>query len=173
MGLVAEVVSVDGDDVKVDEEDPRTPEHYQPAGDDAKPLRGDYAAISGDDEGSSSGSIVAFHDTVDANRKAAPGEKRIYARDATGQLVGDVWLKGDGTMVMQNHLAPLGGIFEIKADGTVVINGVEFSPLGVVKCLDVSVSLIIPAGLSLAGHAHPTAAAGAPSLPVPGPPPPP
>jgi hypothetical protein len=149
VGIVAEVVAVDGDDIKVDELDPRTPEHYQPAGDDAKPLRGDYAAISGDDEGSSSGSIVAFHDPVDANRKAAAGEKRIYARSSSGQLVGDVWLKGDGTMVMQNHLAPLGGRFEMMANGDVVINGVTITAAGDV----------ISKTVTLATHTHLTAMA--------------
>ena len=91
----------------------QTAEHVAPSGDDSPPLPGDYAALS---EGTGKGGlqVTGYHDPK-TTREASPGEKRLYARDADGNVVGSVWLKGDGTIVSHNvagtlELAPTGVI---------------------------------------------------------------
>jgi hypothetical protein len=190
MGGIAEVISIDRSaepaEIKVDAEDPRTPEHYQPAGDDALPLAGDFAAVEGDDEGSSSGQVVGYHDPIDANRKASPGEKRIYARSPEGVLVAEVWLKNDGTLALKSVLATSGGSIDIQPSGNVVINGVTFDPEGNISTpgdieaggdIDAEGTIAAPevaiAGLAHSTHTHNSAAPGSPGGPPIAPPPPP
>lgn len=177
MSRVAEVIAIDRSAepaaVKVDPEDPCTPDHYQPAGDDALPLKGDFAAVSDDEEGSSSGECVGYHDPVDANRKAAPGEKRIYARSPDGVCVGEIWLKGDGTLALKSTLATVGGSIEIKPSGEIVANGVEIGTDGVIKCSDVVLTQTMPPqppALSMAKHLHQSTAPGTPTGPAVAPP---
>lgn len=77
-----------------------TAEHFAPAGDDAHPLPGDYVYGSPSPQ---HGRYAAVGYVDPANQsKAQPGEKRLYARNADGQQVGEVWLKADGTIVSEN-----------------------------------------------------------------------
>jgi hypothetical protein len=178
MSRVAEVIAVDRSaepaEIKVDPEDPCTPDHYQPAGDDALPLAGDFAAVSDDDEGSSSGEVVGYHDPLDANRKASPGEKRIYARSADGVCVGEIWIKGDGSLVLKSVLASSGGEIAIAPSGDVTINGVTIDAAGNVTAPGTVTGVELVAGaIPLSLHYHAVTAPGSPSgPPVGGPPPP-
>lgn len=74
-----------------------------PPGDDSKPLPGDKAALA---DGPSAGSkrAVAFFDTV-TESKSAPGEKRIYGRDADGNTVCEIWWKNSGEIKITNFRA--------------------------------------------------------------------
>lgn len=86
-----------GVDVKVDVGgDPFTADHYAGAGDDSPPLPGDTAALA-ESAGSGQEHVTGYADTRNVGRAAA-GEKRIYARNPSGAVVADVWLKGDGTV---------------------------------------------------------------------------
>lgn len=74
-----------------------TAEHYSNAGDDGRPLPGDYVAtISG--TGSGNEIAVGYLDAANAG-EAAAGEKRIYSRrESDGAVMAVVWLKSDGTV---------------------------------------------------------------------------
>lgn len=89
-----------------------TAEHFQPAGDDSPALPGDYGYAS---PGPQAGryAVVGYVDAYNAP-VAVPGEKRIYARNAAGVIVGACWLKGDGTIVTENDL----GRTELRPDGS-------------------------------------------------------
>lgn len=73
-----------------------TAPHFADAGDDGRPLPGDFAALE-DSSGSGAEQVTGYADTKNAGR-AAKGEKRIYARNPSGEVVAEVWLKGDGTV---------------------------------------------------------------------------
>jgi hypothetical protein len=168
MGRVSQVVSVDPEKgVKVDDGSGEQyyAELFGPPGEDSPPLAGDEVSLS-ESDGAGEEHALGFDDTTE--RKAAPGERRVYARRPDGTLACEVWLKGDGSIAITNLLAQQGGTFEIREDGTVVINGVEFSPTG---------SVTVPPGATLGGavdlitHVHGVAAVGSPTTPPQGPPP--
>ena len=148
MGRVVKVLSfkrfvrngVNVSDVKADRggSDTRTLEHFSAPGDDSQPLPGDYAAAL-PQAGTGRDSAVGYVDPVN-EPKSGPGEKRVYARDPdTGAVVGEVWLKNDGGVVLVNDKAALtlsaaGGIkgenaageYELTPAGRFLINGVDF-----------------------------------------------
>jgi len=98
-----------------------TAEHYQPAGDDAQPLPDDYA-VTVPGAGSGREVAVAFLDPVNTG-EAAPGERRIYARDSEGAPVAWVHLRADGSATVENDsgalvLTPAGDV-EVSGDLTV------------------------------------------------------
>jgi hypothetical protein len=77
--------------------------HFADAGDDGRPLPGDFVALE-DSSGSGAEQATGYADTKNAG-KALPGEKRIYSRDAEGAIVAEVWLQGDGKIEM---ITPIG-----------------------------------------------------------------
>lgn len=113
-----------------------TGEHFSSPGDDSYPRLTDYAFIV---HNSRQGgySIVGYADAINTP-KALIGDKRIYSRDASGAGIGEVWLKADGSILVNN---PNGSI-ELKADGSADINGVTIDPSG---------NVIIPGTLSING----------------------
>jgi hypothetical protein len=147
-------------DVKVDRGggDNRTPQHFSAPGDDAFPLPGDFVAII-DQAGTGRDSAVGYVDPKNL-QKATAGDKRIYARDANGDQIVELWLKSDGTATLSNAngsvtLRPDGGTvtttplstfdadadgsiagtngngnFELQAGGTFEVNGVTIDPAG-------------------------------------------
>ena len=143
MGYVSQVLSSDGIDVKTDRGsgDNVTAQHFSAPGDDATPLPGDYAALSGA-SGTGRFSVVAYRDAKNPN-VAAPGEKRIYSRDGAGGIKAWVHLKNDGSFTICNETATIEG----SPDGTVVINGVIIPADGS--------DIILANGKSLMHHKHP------------------
>lgn len=167
-------------DVKVDRGggDNRTAQHFSDPGDDSFPLPGDYPALL-DQAGTGRDSAVGWVDPKNLQKSTA-GDKRIYARDANGDEIVQLWLKSDGTAELSNAngsvvLRPDGGTvtttplstfdtaadgsiagtngngnFELQAAGDFVVNGVTIAANGAVT---------IPASLTLAskeiaGHDH-------------------
>jgi hypothetical protein len=138
-----------------------TAQHFAGAGDDSHPMQGDYVALNAD-SGSGRESAVGYLDPLNAP-KALSGDRRIYARDANGALIVEVWLKntGEATILNANGSVTLGpsgsikgvnasGSFELKASGDFVVNGVIIDTAGVVTIPD---SLIL-AGKEVADHVH-------------------
>jgi hypothetical protein len=123
MGFLAKVISfartvVDGAQapectVDRDGDEVVTGYHFGAPGDDAPPLPGDIAYL-GADTGAGVSQIVGYQDPLTVG-KAAPGERRIYARSGPGVVAVDLWLKADGTLVATN-LA--GGELVLGPDGS-------------------------------------------------------
>lgn len=152
---VAEVKDIEANgDVKGDlgGDDSFVAEHFADSGEDSPPLPGDFMAL---DEGTGSGTkqVTGYHDPVDGNREAQPGEKRTYSRNTGGVKVAEVYLKGDGTVVIKSLLAPTGGTFEIDpATGAITINGkAVIDALG-----EVTAKSDVAGGVSLSGHMTPS-----------------
>ena len=82
-----------------------TGEHFDGPGEDAHPIEGDIVAIlpiprsNGDD-----GVAVGYAD-IQNEKKAARGDKRIYARGSDGVLICEIWLKNDGEILIDNFTA--------------------------------------------------------------------
>lgn len=99
-----------------DGDETATAHHFAAPGDDAPPLPGDLAFLA-DDTGSGEAQAVGYQDPSTPGL-AAPGEKRIYARSAAGVVAVALWLKGDGTLVVESQS---GAVVELGADGAVRI----------------------------------------------------
>ena len=104
MGFVGSVVDIEEEgDVKVDlgGGDDIIADNFGPPGDDSPPLPGDTVALA---EGTESGTLqTTGYDDPNNSPVAAPGEKRFYARDSNGVIVGVISLKGDGTFELGDH----------------------------------------------------------------------
>jgi hypothetical protein len=107
-----------------------TAEHFAAAGDDSHPVPGDYVALNSD-SGSGRESAIGYLDAIN-EPKALAGDKRIYARDADGVLIVEIWLKNTGEATILNAngsvtLRPDGGTvtttpkstFDADADGSI------------------------------------------------------
>jgi hypothetical protein len=101
-----------------------TVEHFGNCGDDAPPLQGDVAALE-DSVGAGGEQATGYLD-IRNEGKAAQGEKRIYARDKDGNVVAEIWLKGSGSITIENG----SGHVTIGDDGNVDINGVKIDTDG-------------------------------------------
>ena len=100
-----------------------------------------------------------------ANQTAGAGEKRIYSRDGSGAQVAQVWLKADGTVVVNNST----GMITMAPAGTINLNGVEIDPSGnitgpgdatfsngaVTGDTVEALTSLIAALLEMVGHTHP------------------
>lgn len=137
MGIIAKVLSVVGIDVKADRgsNDNVTAQHFSSPGDDSLALPGDYCALSGA-TGTGRQTAVGYRDGKNEGL-AAPGEKRIYARDAGGDVVCEMWLKKDGTI----------NISSVASGSDVFINGVKIPADGS--------DVILATGKSIMLHNHP------------------
>lgn len=138
-----------------------TGQHFAPPGDDSHPLPDDYA-LGVPAQGRGRYSVVGYVDPVNAGT-AAPGEKRIYSRNAAGAVVAVVYLQADGGVLVENDAAALtlnadgsasidngsGGV-ALAASGDVTINGVIITAAGV---LTVPSSITV-GGKELADHTH-------------------
>lgn len=166
MGRVAEVLAFERvtdesgahvDEVKVDPGGGAitTAEHFGAAGDDAPPLPGDYAALE-ETSGAGREQCTGYLDPKNEGR-AAPGEKRIYARDAQGVLVADIWLKGNGDVELKS----------IRAGSKIILNGVEIDQTGNITAPGEVTAMGAAVPVNLSTHLHPTAM-GPTSPPTPG-----
>ena len=134
-----------------------TGEHFADPGDDSHPLNIDYAAAI-PIRRSGGAVVVGYADPVN-EPKAAAGEKRIYGRDpSTGAVVNEVWLKSDSSVIISNAL----GAIELKADGTVDINGAIIDIAGNITSPTIVSGATVAASTSLTvsskemgGHIHP------------------
>ncbi len=118
-------------------------EHAQPLGSDSRPLANDDG-ITTQTGGVGRHTALGFFDY--GNKVANPGEKRIYGRDADGNVTSHVYLMNDGTIKIENDgvsytLKPSGETIEtngsgtktMQPDGTVNINGFIINPDGSVS----------------------------------------
>ena len=145
MGIVSEVLSAEGKDIKSDRGsgDNVTAQHFSAPGDDSLPLKGDYSALS-QATGTGRQTSVGYRDGK-LEGKAAPGEKRIYARSGPGEMSCEVWLKSTGEVIITNTV----GTFVMQPTGDVVINGIILKADGS--------DIILATGKSLMHHSHPQA----------------
>lgn len=101
VGRITRALSALAERIKADRgaSDINEMEHLQPLGDDSKPLPQDDGWS---DRTSENGNDVYFGAFDYDNKIAEPGEKRIYARDADGVPVNQVYLKKDGEIITSN-----------------------------------------------------------------------
>jgi hypothetical protein len=125
-----------------------TAPHFADAGDDSCPLPGDFVALE-QSSGTGVEQAVGYAD-VDNAGKAAPGEKRIYARDARGAVKVELWLKGDGAIVVDNGAGKL----ELAPGGDVTINGVTIDKSGNVSAPGDVTAKRGPQAVRLSTHTH-------------------
>lgn len=152
MGLISKVLSFtrvlrNGGNLSDVKADPggganTTMEHFSAPGDDSFPLETDYA-VSVPVPGRGRQAVVGYVDPV-STPKSLKGDKRIYARDASGALVVELWLHNDGAGELSNAL----GSLTLLADGTFNINGVLISAAGTITDAN---------GIVLGTHTHPQA----------------
>lgn len=120
-------------------------EHFANSGDDAPPLKGDFAALS-DAPGKGSQRVAGYVDPKNKG-KALAGEKRIYARAPDGSVAAEIWIHGDG-LVEITALAAGGrykiGKVEIDANGNLTTPG------------EITAKFGTPAKVTLTAHTHPT-----------------
>jgi hypothetical protein len=101
-----------------------TAQLFAASGDDAPPLPGDYVALE-DSAGAGRQQVSGCSDVRNAGT-AAPGEKRIFARDADGNIVCEIHLKNGGSISIENAE----GSLVLQDDGTVIVgDGAEFVAL--------------------------------------------
>ena len=159
MGRLTEVLSAVENLIKatVGSFDINEMEHLQPLGDDSKPLPKDNGWS---DRTSESGRYIHFGAFDFDNKIAAPGEKRIYGRNADGESVNSVHLFGNGDIKTENSASTVrqledgtvistngsctheqkpdgsiesvnsAGFIKLLADGSVNINGFIITPAG-------------------------------------------
>lgn len=136
-----------------------TSEHFSAPGDDAHPLPGDYV-IHVAIQRSGGSAVVGYLDPKN-DQKAAAGDKRIYARDGDGASIVELWLKNDGTAVLENAnatvtMSPNGDIAvdgaaititgdSITVNGPTTINGATISEAG---------EITTAGGIDLDTHVH-------------------
>lgn len=129
-------------------------EHLAPPGCDAPPLPGDFVGTA-DGPGSGAQQAVGYHDPKN-DGKAKPGENRQYARDANGAVIGWLWAKDDGTVVLENEQ----GKIELKPNGDSYASG----NLKVEKDLEVGGNLTVKGEIK--ADLEVTAMAGGPGVKV-------
>lgn len=102
-----------------------TAEHVAPPGDDSHPLPSDYVKVSAD-SGTGRKTVVGYYDPQN-EAVAAVGEKRLYSRNADGEIQAEVWLNNDGTISGTNSEGGFtyspSGTFEVtNSSGTFSLN---------------------------------------------------
>lgn len=163
MSRTAEVLGFErteaGAEVKVDPGGAanKSADHYADSGVDAPPLPGDFAALT---QGSGQGreQVTGYLDPNNVG-VAAEGERRTYARDATGAIVAEIWAKANGDI----------SITSLKAGGKINLNGFEIDQDGNATTPgEVTAKETAPGvGVKVSTHLHPTAM-GPSGAPTPG-----
>lgn len=93
--------------VKCDEIDTVTPTQFASSGDDSPPLPRDLAAVDDDGE-----QVLGYVDTKNVGM-ALPGEKRSYARNLEGEVVGHVYLRRDGKLELMLNATGTAAVAEL------------------------------------------------------------
>jgi hypothetical protein len=99
--------------------DTGTAQHVGAPGDDAHPIPGVDLAELQETAGNGARVVTGYTDPKNA-QKTAPGERRLYSRDEAGELVGEIWLKNTGELVIE-LFRPTAAV-RIKTDGPVIID---------------------------------------------------
>jgi hypothetical protein len=107
-----------------------TAQHFSSAGDDSYPLATDYACAV-EVKRSGGAVVVGYLDPINSP-KSQEGDKRIYARESSGGVKVELWLKNSGEAVLSNSngsvtLSAAGDIttvtplctFNVKSDGSI------------------------------------------------------
>lgn len=146
-----------------------TAEHYSPPGDDSRPLPGDTVALQ-DSAGAGRMQTAGYLDAKNEG-KSGPGEKRLYARDSSGTVVAEFWLKGNGDIDVKSLKAGSKitlNKLEIDQDGNVTTPG-KVAAAEVAADGHVTAGAATPAAVKLLTHTHPVPAGpGTSSPPTPG-----
>lgn len=135
-----------------------TAEHFAAPGDDSHPLPDDFVLLVPLRQ--SGRTAAAGYLDPKNSQAAAPGERRLYARDSDGNVVATVWVKNTGEATLFNDngsvtLRPDGGTitespgatFDVAADGTVSgDNGAGFFTLEAGGNVNINNVVITPAG---------------------------
>lgn len=158
---VAEVLSVtrtevDGvhvTDIKADPGggDNITAQHFATAGDDSHPLPGDSVVMV--PEGGSGTEVAVGYLDPKNEPEAQAGERRLYSRDEDGAIQAVIWLKNDGSILIDNG----SGTVELAAGGDVTINGVTIDTSGNISAPGEVTAMADAAPVNLSTHQHPTA----------------
>lgn len=119
-----------------------TGENFAPAGDDSLPLPADSAVVV---DASGRDVVVGYVDPKNEG-KAAPGEKRTYARDAAGKVVAEIWAKANGDVA----------ITSLEAGGKIILNGVEIDQQGNIKAPGEITGMAATTAVNVTTHVHPT-----------------
>ena len=115
-------------------------EQYHGGGDDYNPPDNIRALSAFLGNNPRDGVIFLFRDNIE--RKSAPGEKRIYATDATGKnITAEIYLKNDGTIQFNCNRFVMNciGDIELNSGTTIMLNS---------ACTDVTGNLSSSSGCS-------------------------
>jgi hypothetical protein len=147
-------------EVRVDQGggDVATGDHVAPAGDDSCPIPGIDDASVVDSSGAGNVQVVGYSDPNNAP-KTAPGEKRLYVRDEEGELVAELWLKHDETVI---EAFKADYPIRIKTTGAVILDSPD------VRLSDSAGREVACVGDMIAGSVGVLCAApGSPGVPIP------
>lgn len=156
MGLIAKILRYTRGNPEADEitADPGggniiTINPAQPAGDDSQPLPDDFVVAVGVPGLNRMISVNVFD--VQSERVSEPGDKRIYARKTDRTTACQIWLKSNGTVLIDNG----SGSITLKSDGVVNINGATISTDGTITSPTAVVSpSVVADGKELTDHDH-------------------
>lgn len=150
-----------------------TAQHFASPGDDSHPLPGDYVASVGA-AGTGRENAVGYLDP-NSEQKSQAGDKRIYARNGPGSESCEVWLKADGSVLIQNGTGGTvlnpdgsvvttngGGVMTFAVDGSFsIVNGggaMSLAANGVASINGATITedgdFVTADGVSLRGHKH-------------------
>jgi len=159
MGIIAKVLSFTrlkkgNDNVSDVKADPGgganlTGEHFSSPGDDSFPLESDLVFLV-DTLGNGNINAVGYLDPLN-QPKANLGEKRIYARKSDGSIACEIWLKNDGSIVVNNGF----GKITMESSGDINLNGAIIDTNGKITApkIEAETSLKV-ASSELLGHVH-------------------
>lgn len=146
-----------------------TAEHFASPGDDSHPLTSDYVlSVSVPRQGGEA--VAGYLDPINTPR-ATPGDKRIYARNASnGATIVELWLKSDGSAILSNDSGSVtlgvngsitgsndNGSFALQVGGNFVVNG---------AIIDTSGNISSPGDITAIGTASAATVAATTSLTV-------
>lgn len=133
---------------------PTSSAYFQPSGEDSPPLNGDLLALV---KGTREGQTLAVG-VIDHKNKglAKQGEKYLYCRNTSGEIVAFVHMKNDGSIELNN-----GGKITLQTNGSINLNGLTIDVNGNLSTLGDVTSKTV----TLATHTHLSASPGSPTTP--------
>jgi len=101
-------------------------EHFSSPGDDSYPLESDIVAILPIPRSRGADGVCVGYADIKNPKKANMGDKRIYARDSSGNEIAEIWIKNTGEVLIDNG----NGTIKLEAGGNINLNGVIITPAG-------------------------------------------